>query len=267
MATITNSTAIQTLSLLRSSGILGFEKLPLSSPSSLEIEKDKANYYLFRLSLLGANQTRGIIDSQDLQAVNTALQEKGKKPLSERQILNLAGEFQRKFGVSFPMQLSNGRLWDPAKIKDPSQQEIQNLAQALQGNSIGPERQVITIHKTPDHERDTTVLRKTDILLTFLQNSGLAQKDGEMIAWIKPEEVISIQADFHHHSSLRQGFEVDGKTVVYRIVYEEKGSKESKWLEVEVKSFAEYQRDPNANGYLKILAKKTEELIKPKLKL
>lgn len=268
MATITNSTALQTLSLLRSSRIPGFESIPLTPQPSLEVDESKAKFYLFRLSLLGDSISRGVIDPSDLKVVNDALKDKKLSgSISEKSVLNLAGEFQRRFGVSYPVRLSNGRIWDPAKIKDPSQQEIQNLAQSLQDNAIGPERQVITIHKTPDYERDTTVLRKTDLLLTFLQNSGLAQKDGEMITWIKPEEIISIQADFHHHSSLSKGFEPDGKTVIYRIVYQEKGSKESKWLEVEVKPFADYQRDPNANGYLKILAKKTEELIKPKLKI
>lgn len=268
MATITNSTALQTLSLLRSSGIPGFESLPISPRTSLEIDKDKAKFYLLRLSLLGEAQNRGVIDSSDLQVVNQALKAKKQTgSLSEKSVLDLAGEFQRKFGVYYPVRLSSGRVWDPAKIKEPTTQEVQKLAQALQGNSTGPEGQLITIHKIPDYVFDKTLLRKTEILLSFLQNSGLAQKDGEMITWIKPEEVISIQADFHHHSSLSKGFEPDGKTVIYRIVYQEKDSKESKWLEVEVKPFADYQRDPNANSYLKILAKKTEELIKPKLKI
>lgn len=271
MATITNSAALQTLSLLRSSRIIGFETAPLTPPSSLELDEAKARFYLLRLSLLGDSQGRGLIDPSDLKVVNDAIKvvNKGNKrseTLSERGVLNLAGEFQRRFGVSYPVRLSNGRVWDPSKIREPSQQDIQKLAQALQDNSIGPDRQVITIHKTPGYESDA-VLRKTDFLLTFLQNSGLAQRDGEMISWIKPEEIVAIQADFHHHASLREGFKPDGKTVIYRIVYEEKDSKQSQWLEVEVKPFADYQTDPHANGYLKALAKKTEELIRPKLKL
>lgn len=268
MATITNTAALQALSLLRSSKIAGFENIPITPQPSFELSESKAKFYLFRLSLLGDSQSRGIIDPSDLKVVNEALKKKQSPgSISERAILNLAGEFQRKFGISYPIRLSSGGLWDPTKIKDPTPQEVQKLAQALQGNLVGSGSQVITIHQALDFKRTEVSLHKTDILLSFLQNSGLAQKDGEMIAWINPEEVVSIQADFHHHSSLSKGFEPDGKTVIYRIVYEEKESKENKWLEVEVKPYDDYQTDPYTNGYLKALAKKTEELIRPKLKL